>query len=126
MPLILDLRSRCIAVLADIIAEDCRYKVLSPRPATPPYALQAICLDVALALIEAEPQPQTMAAVGFAVLPAFDTFAAGLYPRLVAFFEDGLVRRMLERLVEAQGGNIGPHRASGNSARSLCYPDMYG
>jgi len=83
---------------------------------TPPYALQAVCLDVALALMEAEPEPQTMAAVGLAVLPAFDTFEAGLYPRLVAFFEDGLMRRMLERLAEVQGANLEPDRTPGNSA----------
>ena len=116
----LDLRSQCITLLAEIIAEDCRYKVSSPRLTTPPYALQAICLDVALALLEAEPRPQTMATVGFAVLPAFDTFEVGLYPRLVAFFEDGLMRRMLERLAEVQAVSLGLNWLPGNGVHGLC------
>jgi hypothetical protein len=119
---VLDLRSQCIALLAEIIAEDCRYKVLTPQLATPPYALQAICLDVALALLEAEPQPQTMATVGFAVLPAFDTFEAGLYPRLVAFFEDGLMRRMLEQLAEIQAASLGLNWVPGSSTHNPCDP----
>lgn len=102
----LDLRSSCISILADVIAEDCRYKVLNPRLVTPPYTLQAVCLDIGIALLEEDPQAETMAAVGSALLPAFDTFDPGLYPRLIACFEDGLLRPMLEQLVVIQNAGL--------------------
>lgn len=43
-----------------------------------------------------------MASVGAAILPAFDTFDERLYPRLLACFENGLVRPMLEQLSTMQ------------------------
>lgn len=106
MPLISDLRSSCISLLAEIIAEDCRYKVLSPRLATPPHTLQAVCLDVAIALLEEDPKPHTMASIGLAVLPAFDTFDPRLYPRLLAFFEEALVHNMLDQLTSLQASGF--------------------
>ncbi|KAF8311639.1 hypothetical protein DL93DRAFT_2168963 [Clavulina sp. PMI_390] len=99
----LDLRSSCIAVLAEVVAEDCRYKILSPRLLTPPYALQAVCLDVAVALLEDPPRPHTIAGVAHALIPAFGTFHPALYPRLIACFEIGIVRPMLLRLSAVLG-----------------------
>ena len=61
---------------------------------------------MALALLEVDPLPGTLASVGFAVLPAFDTFDRRLYPRLLAFFEEGLLRPMLGLLLEARGHHI--------------------
>jgi hypothetical protein len=98
-----DLRQSCIALLAEVIAEDCRYQVLSPRLHAPPNALQAICLNLALALLEADPLPATLASVGFAVLPAFDTFEPCLYPRLLEFYGNGILRPMLTQLSIARG-----------------------
>ena len=100
-----DIVQACISVLADIISEDCRYRVRRTRLLAPPNALQAICLDVALAIIEAHPHPQTLSAVALAVIPAFHIFDSGLYPRLLAFFENGIMRGMLQQLQRAQGAS---------------------
>jgi hypothetical protein len=95
----------CVSVLADVISEDCRYTIIHPRLLAPRNALQAICLDVALAIVEAHPRPQTLAAVALAVTPAFYTFDPGLRPRLLAFFENGVLRRMLQELQRAQSAS---------------------
>lgn len=114
-----DLRGACIAVLADIILEDCRYKTRRPRLLAPPNALQAVCLDVALAIIEAQPQPQTLAAVASAVIPAFDTFEPGLFPRIMAFFEDGILRGMLAQLRRAQDlPEVSTHHRQGDAVHA--------
>lgn len=99
----LDLRSECVALLEDVVMEDCRYKVAPPTLMKPPYALQAVCLDIGVALMEETPSPETLAAVGEALLPAFDSFDPILLPRLLACFDNGIVRPMLRELTKLQG-----------------------
>ena len=90
-----ELLSQCISVLQSIISEDCRFPLTPPRPTRPPNSLQAISLDIALLLMHMHAESHAVISqVGFAVLPAFTTFKAEMYPRLLLFFE-GMLRGML-------------------------------
>ncbi|KAH9180668.1 hypothetical protein EDB89DRAFT_1920409 [Lactarius sanguifluus] len=90
-----ELLSQCIFVLQSIVSEDCRYSLSPPRPSRPPNSLQALSLDIALLLVHMHAKSDTVISqVGFALLPAFTTFKAEMYPRLILFFE-GILRDML-------------------------------
>ena len=90
-----ELLSQCIFVLQSIVSEDCRYPLSPPRPSRPPNSLQAVSLDIALLLVHMHAKSDTVISqVGFALLPAFTTFKAEMYPRLILFFE-GILRDML-------------------------------
>jgi hypothetical protein len=90
-----ELLSQCISVLQSIISEDCRFPLTPPRPTRPPNSLQAISLDIALLLVHMHAESHAVISqVGFALLPAFTTFKAEMYPRLLLFFE-GMLRGML-------------------------------
>jgi hypothetical protein len=90
-----ELLSQCIYVLQSIVSEDCRYPLSPPRPSRPPNSLQALSLDIALLLVHMHAKSDTVISqVGFALLPAFTTFKAEMYPRLILFFE-GILRDML-------------------------------
>ena len=90
-----ELLSQCIFVLQSIVSEDCRYSLSPPRPSRPPNSLQAVSLDIALLLVHMHAKSDAVISqVGFALLPAFTTFKAGMYPRLILFFE-GILRDML-------------------------------
>ncbi|KAI9446343.1 hypothetical protein H4582DRAFT_1905062 [Lactarius indigo] len=90
-----ELLSQCIFVLQSIVSEDCRYSLSPPRPSRPPNSLQAVSLDIALLLVHMHAKSDTVISqVGFALLPAFTTFKAEMYPRLILFFE-GILRDML-------------------------------
>lgn len=83
-----ELLSQCIFVLQSIVSEDCRYALYPPRPSRPPNSLQALSLDIALLLVHMHAKSDTVISqVGFALLPAFTTFKAEMYPRLILFFE---------------------------------------
>ena len=91
----MELLSQCISVLHSIVSEDCRYPLTPPRPSRPPNSLQAITLDIALLLVHMHANSHAVISrVGFALLPAFVTFKAEMYPRLLLFFE-GMLRGML-------------------------------
>ncbi len=98
-----DIQSACLELVAEIVEEDCRYRVRSPRLTAPTYALQAMTLDVALAVIEPDPKPHTLSAVAFSLIPAFYTFHPRLHPRLLQFFEEGILRELLKLLQKSQG-----------------------
>lgn len=99
-----ELLSQCISVLASVVSEDCRFKISSPRPSRPPNALQAVVLDVAQFLIHTQRHdPKVISQIGFALIPAFSTFHVEMQPRLLAFFEEGIVRGALEDLNRSQG-----------------------
>jgi hypothetical protein len=94
----------CLSVLTSIVAEDCRYKINSPRPSRPPNALQALTINVAQFLIHANRHdPRVISQIGFAMIPAFSTFHPELHPRLLSFFEENLIRPVLQRLRQMQG-----------------------
>ncbi|KAF8522278.1 hypothetical protein BU17DRAFT_44873 [Hysterangium stoloniferum] len=94
----------CINIISSIISEDCRYKVSSARLSRPPYGLQAISLDIAQILTNAHRhEPNILSLIGFAVIPAFSTFDAVLHTRLLVFFENGIIRGMLEDLKTWRG-----------------------
>ncbi|KZT67735.1 hypothetical protein DAEQUDRAFT_712938 [Daedalea quercina L-15889] len=93
------LLSQCIATLASVIAEDCRFQVASPRPSRPPNALQSISLDVAQFLIHShQHDPGVLSQVAFAVIPAFHTFDPVMHVRLLAFFDEGLIGPIIDDL----------------------------
>lgn len=94
----------CVTILAELISEDCRFRVKTPRLRKPPNALQAVCLDFAQCLITNQlHDPKVVADIGFAVLPAFSTFPKEMQPRLLRFFEESVLRGMLESLGQARG-----------------------
>lgn len=99
-----ELLSLCLSVLTSVVAEDCRYKIISPRPSRPPNALQALTINVAQLLIHANRHdPRVISQIGFAVIPTFSTFHPELHPRLLSFFEENLIRPALQHLRQMQG-----------------------
>ncbi|KAF8328909.1 uncharacterized protein EI90DRAFT_3063988 [Cantharellus anzutake] len=68
-----------------------------------PHALQAVTLDVALAVLEPEPKPHTLSAVAFALIPGFYTFHPRFHSRLLQFFEEAILGTLLELLQKTQG-----------------------
>ncbi|GLB34930.1 putative response to drug [Lyophyllum shimeji] len=102
------LLSSCISILASIVLEDCRYQVTSPRPSRPPNALQALVLDVAQFLLHINRHdPHVTTKIGFAIIPAFSTFGPEMQARLLTFFENVVMRGVLEDLEQIQGLNEG-------------------
>ncbi len=86
------------------MSEDCRYKISSPRPSRPPNALQALTLTVAQFLLHVHRRnPKVVSQIGFALIPAFYTFPPEMYARLLAFFEECIIRGILDDLREVQG-----------------------
>ncbi|KAJ7774577.1 hypothetical protein DFH07DRAFT_865871 [Mycena maculata] len=98
-----ELLSQCISILASVILEDCRFQTHSPRPSRPPNSLQALILDVAQFLLHMHRHdPKIVSEIGLALIPAFSTFRPELHVRLLAFFEDGVIRSVLEDLRRAR------------------------
>nr|CAG8533934.1 14864_t:CDS:10 [Entrophospora candida] len=88
-----------LEVLYDIVHNDCRYKITSPRPTRPPNALQAITLDVAHLLVNQNPySPVWLYELGMTMLPGFNYFGDVLRSKLLIFYIDFL----LEHLVACQ------------------------
>ncbi|KAF7338262.1 hypothetical protein MVEN_02051500 [Mycena venus] len=109
-----ELLSQCISMVASVILEDCRFQTHSPRPSRPPNSLQALILDVAQFLLHTHHHdPKVIAEIGLALIPAFSTFPPEMQGRLLAFFEDGVVRKLLEDLDRARGSStnstVTPH-----------------
>lgn len=99
-----DLLAHSISILASIVAEDCRFQVMAPRPSRPPNALQSVALDAAGYLLHMNRHnPKVVSQIGFALLPAFYTFRPEMHLRLLTFFDTMVIRPMLESLREAQG-----------------------
>ncbi|KAJ7709877.1 hypothetical protein B0H17DRAFT_1029591 [Mycena rosella] len=103
-----ELLSQCISILASIVLEDCRFQTHSPRPSRPPNSLQALVLDVSQFLLHTHHyDPKIVSEIGLALIPAFATFQPEMHVRLLAFFEDGVIRSILEGLRRARGSNTG-------------------
>ena len=101
-----ELLSLCIAVLSSVILDDCRYQIALPRPSCPPNALQALSLDIAQFLLHTHRHdPKTISQIGFALIPAFSTFGPEMHSRLLAFFEEGVIRGVLYDLRQIRGPN---------------------
>lgn len=84
-----------ISTLAEIIKEDCRYKVTRFRPYCPPNALQGVVLEVASILARLQRNsPTNLTRIGVAMLPAFSTFSPSLHERILKFYEE-LLKGML-------------------------------
>ena len=94
----------CISILSSVVSEDCRFRTSNARLTRPPYGLQATSLDIAQILIKAHRHDaKILSLIGFAVIPAFASFDPILHTKLLAFFEDGILRGMLEDLQTWQG-----------------------
>ncbi|KAG8877254.1 hypothetical protein FRB97_003555 [Tulasnella sp. 331] len=103
-----DTLEECIELLAEIISEDCRFRVRTVRPARPPNALQSVCLDFAQCLITNQiHNPANLMRIGIAIIPAFVSFEKELHSRLLRFFEESVLRGMLEGLMTARGTTKG-------------------
>ncbi|KIP09568.1 hypothetical protein PHLGIDRAFT_67270 [Phlebiopsis gigantea 11061_1 CR5-6] len=99
-----ELLSQCLSILSSVVLEDCRFKVYAPSLFKPPHALQGMTLDVAQILIHLHRQePRILSQIGFAVVPAFQTFPPSMHLRLLSFFDDGVLGGMLEGLQKLQG-----------------------
>ena len=99
-----ELLALCISVLASVVAEDCRFRINFPRPFSPPNALQAITLNVAqvLLLINSH-DPHIVSQIGHALIPAFSGFDREMYPRIISFFNQSIIRNSLSDLRRIQG-----------------------
>ncbi|KAK0459777.1 uncharacterized protein EV420DRAFT_1620288 [Desarmillaria tabescens] len=90
-----ELLSQCISILS--------FRAF-PRPSRPPNALQALTLKVAQFLLHVHRRnPKVVSQIGFALIPAFYTFPPEMYARLLAFFEECIIRGILDDLREVQG-----------------------
>ncbi|KAJ3845083.1 hypothetical protein F5878DRAFT_655339 [Lentinula raphanica] len=97
------LLTQCILAISSVISEDCRFQIASPSPSRPPYALQAITLEVAQFLLHTyRHTSEVVSQLVFAVIPAFSTFPREMHARLLAFFEECVARNALEELGSIQ------------------------
>ncbi|KAI6036559.1 hypothetical protein BKA83DRAFT_85522 [Pisolithus microcarpus] len=115
-----ELLAQCISVLASVISDDCRFQSSRPTPSRPVNALQWVSLDVAQLLIHCNlREPAVISQVAFAVIPAFSTFPPQMYPRLLAFFDNVILRGVLEDLRSKRactGNNFFDHDNTPNFA----------
>ncbi|CAI2172830.1 1114_t:CDS:10 [Funneliformis geosporum] len=87
---------RILEVLYDIVQNDCRYKVITPRPFRPPHSLHSIVLDVAHLLVEQNPySPGWLYELGMAMIPGFNFFNDVLHARLLIFYNDVLIPHLM-------------------------------
>ncbi|KDQ60796.1 hypothetical protein JAAARDRAFT_173016 [Jaapia argillacea MUCL 33604] len=102
-----ELLSQCIEALSSVVSEDCRFQPPSFGPARPPNALHAVTLDVGQILATmCRSDPKLLSHLGFALIPAFNTFKAQMHGRLLALFEEGIMRGMLQDLRQHQGFGV--------------------
>lgn len=87
---------RILEVLYDIVQNDCRYKVTTPRPSCPSNALQSIVLDVAHLLVKQNPySPGWLYELGMAMIPGFNVFNNILRAKLLIFYADSLIPQLM-------------------------------
>ncbi|KAI6109011.1 hypothetical protein EV401DRAFT_1870641 [Pisolithus croceorrhizus] len=99
-----ELLAQCISVLSSVISDDCRFQSSRPTPSRPVNALQWVSLDVAQLLVHCNlREPAVISQVAFAVIAAFSTFPHQMYPRLLAFFNNVILRGVLEDLHSRRG-----------------------
>lgn len=117
-----ELLTLCISVLASVVAEDCRFRINSPRPFSPPNALQAITLNVAqvLLLINAH-NFHIVSQIGHALIPAFSSFDRAMYPRIISFFNQGIIRNSLSSLRKIQGVKIDQNVVESETVHHLSF-----
>lgn len=94
---------RCVSILSSMVLEDCRFQISSPRLTRPPNALQAVTLDVAQILVHLyRDNPRVLYETGVVLVPAVSSFSPRMHGRLLKFFENGILRFMLEDLKAMQ------------------------
>ena len=99
-----NLLTQCMTTLGSIIQEDCRFQIRFLKLTQPPNALQGLTLDIAQLLIYMyRSNSKVLYNIGMIMVPAFSTFPQSMHRRVLAFFEDGLLRSMLQNLRDIQG-----------------------
>lgn len=99
-----ELLTLCISVLASVVSEECRFQTNSPRPFCPPNALHGLTLNVAQVLLHINAHdPRIVSQIGFALIPGFSSFNREMHPRLIVFFDQGIIRSSLSNLRILQG-----------------------
>ncbi|KAI9498425.1 hypothetical protein BDB00DRAFT_448176 [Zychaea mexicana] len=84
-----------VAMLDDLVLNDCRYSTANPRPSRPPYSMQSVLVDVATILVTLCDDTMLLSIIGTTMLPAFDSFPEGpLLGKLLGFFLDALLPRL--------------------------------
>ncbi|RIB13957.1 hypothetical protein C2G38_2097116 [Gigaspora rosea] len=85
-----------LEILNDMVQNDCRYKITTPRLIRPPNALQSVILDVAHLLINQNPHsPSWLYELGMALIPGFNCFSDALRSRLLKFYSDFLIPQLI-------------------------------
>jgi hypothetical protein len=73
-----------------------------------------VVLDVAQFLTHTHRHdPKVLSQITFALIPAFSTFHIEMHPRLLAFFEEGIIRGVLDDLSRLQGAPVDALLAGG-------------
>ncbi|KIK57795.1 hypothetical protein GYMLUDRAFT_228917 [Collybiopsis luxurians FD-317 M1] len=117
------LLSQCISAISSVVSDDCRFRIASPRPSRPPFALQAVTLEVAQFLLHTHRRSsEIVSEIVYALIPAFSTFPKEMHARLLAFFEDCVVRNALEELSSIQGAQDIPTAKPLHGPRTLRTP----
>lgn len=99
-----NLLDELLSILAEIVTEDCRFKVTRIRLTCPPHVLQGVVLEVASVLARLHRRkPAVLSRIGFAMLPAFSTFSPYLHSRIMRFFDYDLLRVMLVQFARTRG-----------------------
>jgi len=83
--------------LADIIINDCRYQIATPKPSRPPYALHSISIDIAILLVQQDIRNFTwLYEIGLIMLPAFEVFPQGpLIGKLLVLYIDWIIPNLI-------------------------------
>jgi len=106
---------RILEVLYDIVQNDCRYKITTPRPSRPPNALQSTVLDVAHLLVNQNPySPGWLYELGMAMIPGFNVFNDVLRAKLLIFYADSFIPQLIACRSEMVDDAPSLHRGKSN------------
>lgn len=108
-----ELLSQCLSTISSIINEDCKFQLRSRRLSRPPNALQALTLDIVQVLVHLHMcTAKVLYEIGMNLIPAFSTFPLSMHGRLLNFFENVLIRPVLDSLKLVQRGDSDNARIS--------------
>lgn len=94
-----NLLARCLDILGSIVQEDCRFRASRTRLNKPPYMLQLVTINIARLLASFNwHKPDVMAKIGIVMIPAFYSFPTTMHTLLLQFFEESILRTVLQSL----------------------------
>ncbi|KAL0946866.1 hypothetical protein HGRIS_013032 [Hohenbuehelia grisea] len=98
--------SRCIALLESLITEDCRVQTAGYRPLLPQNGLQAVVLTFAQLLLDSFwHHPDIVFQISMTVIPSFEIFAKSMHMHLLTFFDEAIIRQVLQRLADRRNAH---------------------